>query len=339
MLTLNFIWFILVGVLLAGYLILDGFDLGVGALHLFTKKEADRRVFLNSIGPVWDGNEVWLLTGGGALFAAFPMVYATVFSGFYSALIIILFALIFRAISIEFRGKVEDPQWKKVWDISFSVGSIVTILILGVAVGNIARGLPLTSDFEYYGGLIPLLNPYALIIGITSVALAMLHGALYLMMKTEGPLNKTIGVWIRKIYPAFILCYVLATGATFLFVSRMTETFQNNPVLWILPILTIVSLGLIYIFHKKRNNGYAFLSSSLLILSLMGVFGAGIFPNLVPSLSPEGSSLNIFNAASSQATLRNMLIITLLGFPLVIVYHIVVYRIFRGKVKITSDSY
>jgi cytochrome d ubiquinol oxidase subunit II len=204
---LNSVWFMLVGLLLTGYAILDGFDLGVGALHLFTSKDEDRRIFLNAIGPVWDGNEVWLVTGGGALFAAFPHVYATVFSGFYLALMLLLMMLIFRAVAIEFRSKQPMAWWRRAWDVSFSIASVVSSLLLGVALGNIAWGVPLRPDHEYAGTFLGLLNPYSLMVGLTTVALFTMHGAIYLVMKTQGELHDKVRGWINNAIILFVICW------------------------------------------------------------------------------------------------------------------------------------
>ncbi|MBD3165295.1 cytochrome d ubiquinol oxidase subunit II, partial [bacterium] len=241
--TLNVVWFILVGVLLTGYAILDGFDFGVGMLHLFTKKDIDRRIFLNSIGPVWDGNEVWLVTGGGALFAAFPEVYATAFSGFYTALMLLLLCLIFRAVSIEFRSKQEMPWWRRMWDIAFSVASLLASLLIGVALGNIAVGVPLNDKFQYAGDFFSLLNPYALLVGITTVALFLMHGSIYLVMKTEGELQETVRGWIRNTMIFFIIMYALTTFATLLYVPHMTETIRQYPVLFAVPLLNMLAIA------------------------------------------------------------------------------------------------
>ena len=188
-LDLNAVWFVLVGVLFTGYALLDGFDLGVGALHLFTKTDEDRRIMLNAIGPVWDGNEVWLVTGGGALFAAFPIVYATVFSGFYFAFMLLLAALIFRAVAIEFRSKQPMRWWRQMWDCGFFGGSVLSGFLIGVAMGNIAWGVPIDARGEFAGTFLGLLHPYALLLGVTTVALFMMHGAIYVVMKTEGSLH------------------------------------------------------------------------------------------------------------------------------------------------------
>ncbi|MBM3792181.1 MAG: cytochrome d ubiquinol oxidase subunit II, partial [Acidobacteria bacterium] len=195
---LNTIWFLLIGILFIGYAILDGFDLGVGALHLLTRSDHERRVLLNSIGPVWDGNEVWLVTGGGALFAAFPQAYATVFSGFYTALMLLLLMLIFRAVAIEFRSKQPMTWWRSLWDTSFGISSIVSSLLLGTALGNIARGVPLGGDYEFMGSFGGLLNPYALLVGVTTLALFMMHGAIYLVLKTDGDVQVKVRGWVNN---------------------------------------------------------------------------------------------------------------------------------------------
>src|SRR5690606_11274376 len=218
---LNTIWFFLIGILLVGYAILDGFDLGVGALHLLVKDDTERRVMLNSIGPVWDGNEVWLVTGGGALFAAFPHVYATVFSGFYTALMMLLFMLIFRAVAIEFRSKRPMKWWRQMWDVAFSVASIFIAFLAGVAVGNLITGIPLDAEKEFIGTFWGLINPYTVLVGITTVALFMMHGAIYGVMKTEGALQSKIRGWINNTIIFFIICYITTTMTTLIYYPHM----------------------------------------------------------------------------------------------------------------------
>ncbi|MCB1129153.1 MAG: cytochrome d ubiquinol oxidase subunit II, partial [Verrucomicrobiae bacterium] len=213
-LDLNTVWFILIGVLFTGYAMLDGFDLGVGALHLFTRTDEERRIMLNAIGPVWDGNEVWLVTGGGALFAAFPEVYATVFSGFYLAFVLLLVALIFRAVAIEFRSKQPMRWWRRMWDIGFSAGSVLSSFLIGVAMGNIAWGMPLDERHEFSGTFLGLLHPYALLLGVTTVALFMMHGAIYLVMKTDGELQARVRGWVRPTIVFFVVMYGITTFAT-----------------------------------------------------------------------------------------------------------------------------
>lgn len=336
---LNTIWFILIGVLLAGYAFLDGFDLGVGTIYLFVKGDRERRLVLNSIGPVWDGNEVWLVTGGGALFAAFPHVYATVFSGFYTAFILLIFVLIFRAVAIEFRSKEEMRWWRKSWDIAFSISSIMIAFLMGVALGNIVTGITLGPDKEFYGSFFDLLNPYTLFVGIMTVSLFMMHGTIYATMKTEGELQKSLKGWINNTIIFFVLCYVTVTMATLIYFPHMKDHFVQLPILFIIALLNMLAIANIprEIFHKRYFR--AFLSSGAVIFSLLILFAVGIFPNLVISNPNPEYSLNIYNAASSQQTLNTMLIIALIGIPFVLAYTFSIYWIFRGKVKLDSTSY
>ena len=336
---LNTIWFILLGVLFTGYAMLDGFDLGVGALHLFTKKDEERRVLLNAIGPVWDGNEVWLVTGGGALFAAFPNVYATVFSGFYLAFYLLLASLIFRAVAIEFRSKQPMRWWRQTWDIGFSVGSILSALLMGVALGNIAWGIPIDERGEFAGTFLGLLMPYPLRVGVTTVALFMMHGAIYGVMKTEGVLHDKLRVWAMRCIIFFVICAATTTMATLLYVPHMADRVRANP--WLFSIVLVNMLAIANIpreFHHNRD-WLAFLSSCMAMITLMLLFGLNLFPNLVYSLPNPENSLNIYNAASSHKTLGIMLIIACIGVPIVIAYTVCIYWIFRGKVKLDRMSY
>jgi cytochrome d ubiquinol oxidase subunit II len=338
-LDLNTVWFILVGVLLAGYAVLDGFDLGVGALHLFTGSDHDRRILLNSIGPVWDGNEVWLVTGGGALFAAFPEVYASAFSGFYIAFMLLLVALIFRAVAIEFRSKRESPTWRHVWDISFAVSSIVSSILIGVALGNIALGIPLNANGEYAGGLVGLLRPYPLVVGVMTLALFAMHGAIYLAMKTEGELQAQVRGWIPHLIALFVIGYVITTMLTLVLAPHMEATLLAYPVLLLVPLFNVLAIANIprEIFHG--NEFRAFLSSCAAMLLLMALFGIGMYPNLIISTPVAEHSLTIYNAASSTKTHTIMLIIAIIGMPLVVAYTFSIYWIFRGKVKLDATSY
>jgi len=338
-LDLNTIWFILVGVLLAGYAVLDGFDLGVGALHLFTKSDQHRRIMLNSIGPVWDGNEVWLVTGGGALFAAFPEVYATAFSGFYIAFMLLLFALIFRAVAIEFRSKRESTRWRKTWDASFAVSSIVSSILVGVALGNIALGIPLDAAGEYSGGLLGLLRPYPLVVGLTTLALFVMHGAIYVVMKTEGELQAQVRGWIPRLIAFFAIGYVFTTMLTLVLSPHMQDTLLAYPALFVVPLLNVLAVANIprEIFHG--NDFRAFLSSCAAVVLLMSLFGIGMYPDLIFSSPVTEHSLTIDNAASSVRTLTIMLIIAFIGMPIVIAYTFSIYWIFRGKVKLDATSY
>jgi cytochrome d ubiquinol oxidase subunit II len=338
-LDLNSIWFILVGTLFAGYAILDGFDLGVGALHLFVKSDHDRRILLNSIGPVWDGNEVWLVTGGGALFAAFPEVYATSFSGFYLAMMLLLVGLIFRAVAIDFRSKRENRTWRKFWDASFSGASVLASLLIGVALGNIAWGIPLNEAGEFIGSFVGLLHPYAILVGITTVSLFVMHGAIYLVMKTEGELHDRIRGWINRTIVVFIVCYVLTTMATLIFVPHMSENLKSSPWLFVVPLLNALAIANIPREIHHGRDFRAFLSSCASMAALLTLFGIGMYPNLILSKPIVANSLTIYNAASSEKTLGIMLIMAVLGMPLVIAYTASIYWIFRGKVKLDESSY
>ena len=336
---LNTIWFILIGVLLSGYAILDGFDLGVGSIFLFVKGDQNRRLVLNSIGPVWDGNEVWLVTGGGALFAAFPHVYATVFSGFYTAFMLLIFVLIFRAVAIEFRSKQPMTWWRNGWDRAFSISSILIAFLMGVALGNIVTGIPLGADKEFAGNFLDLLNPYTIMVGITTVALFMMHGTIYVTMKTEGQLQDTLKGWINNTIIFFVITYVTITNATLIYYPNMVQHFVDYPILFIAAILNMLAIANIprEIHHGREFR--AFMSSVATIASAMMLFAIGIFPNLVLSNPNPEFSLNIYNAASSQKTLGIMLTIAIIGIPFVLAYTISIYWIFRGKVKLDATSY
>ena len=336
---LNTIWFLLIGALLSGYAILDGFDLGVGMVHLFVKGDKERRIMINSIGPVWDGNEVWLVTGGGALFAAFPHVYATVFSGFYNAFILLLFMLIFRAVAIEFRSKRPMHWWRQMWDVAFSIASYLIAFLMGVALGNIITGIPIGPDKEFAGTFLGLLNPYSILVGITTVALFMMHGAIYSVMKTDGELQTKLRSWVNNSIIFFAICYVTTTMATLIYYPHMVENFRSAPVIFIIALLNMLAIANIPREIFKGREFRAFLSSAVSIAALLLIFAIGIFPNIVYSNPNPENSLTIYNAASSEKTLTIMLIIALIGIPFVLAYTISIYWIFRGKVKLDEMSY
>lgn len=343
MIDLNTIWFLLVGILVIGYAILDGFDLGVGVVQLFTKDEKERRININSIGPIWDGNEVWLLTGGGALFAAFPIVYATVFSGFYIAFMLLLTALIFRAVSFEFRKFSETAEAKKRWDLVFALGSLVPALLYGVAIGNVMRGLPIeivngkiVSSITFLG----LLNPYSLLIGVLSLLLFTMHGSIYLTLKTEGTQQLKMAKLGNALWIAVVAIYSFATIATIFSAPHMFVGMLKNLLFWIVFLLMLASIVYIPFGISMKKFGFAFLSSSVTIAGMTGLFALSLFPRLVPSsIDLVNSSLTIYNASSTPQTLQTMLIIALIGVPIMLVYTIFIYRVFRGKVIIDSNSY
>lgn len=332
-LDLPFIWFLLVGVLFTGYAMLDGFDLGVGALHLFAKKDEERRILLNAIGPVWDGNEVWLVTGGGALFAAFPPVYATVFSGFYLAFMLLLMGLIFRAVAIEFRSKRPEKWWRQMWDVSFCLGSVMSSFVIGVAMGNVVWGVPIDADGEMRASFLSLLHPYALLLGVTTVALFAMHGAIYALMKTEGRFHHRIRRWINPCIITFIMLYATTTQATLLYCPHMTERIKEHPAFLIIAGVNMLAIANIPRAIHLKKDFQAFLSSCMAMIALMSLFGAGLFPNMLPSNPTPEHSLTVYNASSSRGTLGVMLTIALIGVPIVLAYTVSIYWIFRGKVK------
>lgn len=336
---LNLIWFVLVALLLTGYAILDGFDLGVGILSLFTQDNHQKRIYLNAIGPVWDGNEVWLLAAGGALFAAFPIVYATVFSGFYLAMMLLLFALIVRAVALEFRGKVDSLRWRRIWDWGFGLGSLLPALLLGIAFGNILRGVPLERGGVYAGSFLSLLNPYALAVGLLTASLCVMHGAIYLTLKTEGSLRHKLGRWAASTWNLVVSLYGLITVGTFLAAPHLVEGMFLNPLTWIFLLVGFAAAAATRVALKSLRHRGAFLASSTFIGALLGLSGVGLFPRLVPSSIDLQYSLTVYNAASSQSTLSVMLVIALIGMPVVVGYTVFIYRVFRGKVELTPDSY
>ncbi len=325
--VLQIVWLLLIGVLLVGYAILDGFDLGVGCWHLFARKGEERGRLIRAIEPFWDGNEVWLLTGGGALFAAFPPVYATVFSGFYLALMLVLVGLIFRAVAIEFRGQVGDPRWVAAWDVAFAAGSVLPSLLYAVAVGNLLRGLELNAAGDYTGGFLALVNPYALLVGLTGLAMFATHGALYLAVKTDGPTQRQARAWAARAWPVFAALYVAAAAWTACAYLRGG---------WAAPCALGVA-ALAALLRVRRCSGrcedlQAFLASGACIALVLLAVVATLFPNLVVASNDPALSLTVYNASSSARTLTAMLVIALLGMPLVLGYTVYIHRVFRGKV-------
>lgn len=339
MMDLNTTWFLLIGALLTGYAILDGFDLGVGVLHLFSRDDSERRLNLKAIGPVWDGNEVWLITGAGALFAAFPRVYATVFSSFYLAFMLLLLALIFRAVSFEFRSQVDSPAWRRCWDWAFGLGSLVPALLYGVTVGNILRGLPLNEKGLFTGSFPGLLNPYALLLGLLSLTMFTMHGAAYMTLKTNGELRERMTKWVIRAWIVFAALFILSTIATFFVSPYLFEGAPGNPLWWLFLVLFLASVVYLPLASKRLKYLHVFLASSGSIVSMIGLAAVGIFPRLVPSVTDLAYSLTIYNAASTPRTHTVMLIIALIGMPLVIAYTAYVYWVFKGKVELSEESY
>jgi len=321
------IWFVLVGVLLLGYSILDGFDLGLGSLFpLIAKKQDEKKALFNAIWPVWDGNEVWLLTGGGALFAAFPLAYATVFSGFYLALMLVLFSLIFRAVSIEFWHY--DEKRRALWETAFVVGSFLPSLLFGVALGNVIIGIPLNEAGDFTGTFFTLLRPYPLATGLLGCAVMLLHGSIYAALKTSGDMSRRAAALSKRLAIVFLVLLALTFTAAAVWYA---DSLKNLPA-WGFSLLVFGVAILIIVNSAKKRFGFLFMLSSLLFAGLWAIAASVHYPNLVKSLGP-GVSLTIYNASSSLLTLKVMLIIALIGMPLVIGYTLFAYRVFKGKVS------
>jgi cytochrome d ubiquinol oxidase subunit II len=335
---LHVFWFVLLGVLLMGYAILDGFDLGVGILHPLVRGDTERRLVLNSIGPLWDGNEVWLVTFGGALFAAFPEAYATVLSGFYLPVILVLLSLIGRAISIEFRSKSKSRFWRSYWDFSFFLSSLVATLVFGVALGNVVGGVELSPQGRYVGGLSGLLQPFALAVGLLAVAGAAMHAALYLQLKVDGELQRKAKRWAWVSFFLFVGLNLVVAGIALQGVPHLLVNFERWPVVWAMPVLVALALANIPRGLVRGKPGQAFASSCASIAGLTFLAAAALYPNLVVS-SSSAPSLDVWRAASSESTLRLMAIIAMIGMPLVATYTAIVYWVFRGKVKLDDSSY
>jgi cytochrome d ubiquinol oxidase subunit II len=333
-------WFVLVGILLTGYAVLDGFDLGTGPLLLCAKTDHERRVFLNAIGPVWNGNEVWLVTGAGALFAAFPQVYATVMSGFYDVCMLLLAALIFRAAAIEFRSHRPGTLWRTTWDVAFAISSVLSALLLGVAFGNFVWGIPLDSGREFQGDLITLLHPYALLTGFTTVVLFIMHANVYLVLKTDGPLQEQLMRWTKLTVPAYLVCFVVLNVTTLLACPHIMAAFRERPL--ILSAIFVIALPVTFNILReiwKNRPGRAFASSCAALLLHMLLLGAAVYPTLVFSTPNHAHDMNIYNSASTEKTLGFMFVVAIIGVPIVLSYTITVYYVFRGKVVLTEESY
>jgi len=337
---LRVVWFILLGALMAGYAVLDGFDFGVGILHLLARSDDERRLFINAIGPIWDGNEVWLVTFGGALFAAFPLAYATIFSGFYVPFMMLLFALIFRAISIEFRSKKASALWRGAWDLAFFGSSLLASFLFGVAVGNGMAGIQLNDRAVFTGTLLSLLNPYALMAGLVVVSMFAMHASIYLFLKLPaGPLHDRVRQWMWHTWGVFLVLYILGSLFTIVSIPRATANFAHHPWAAAVVVLNVLAVANIPRSVFAGRPGQAFISSSMTIVALVFLFGMALWPNLVTASNDAANSMTIYNAASSSNTLWIMLVIALIGMPFVLAYTITVYWTFRGKVGLGKHSY
>ncbi|MFA4986951.1 MAG: cytochrome d ubiquinol oxidase subunit II [Candidatus Brocadiia bacterium] len=334
---LGIIWFLLWGVLWAVYFLLDGFDLGAAMLMPFVaKNDEQRRRIVNSMGPFWDGNEVWLITAGGVTFAAFPKVYAVMFSTLYTPLMLLLFALIIRGVSFEFRSKVESLRWRKIWDTALVVGSFLPALLLGVAFANIFKGIPFDGDYIFQGNLFTLLNPYGLMGGLLFVLMFLYHGALWIAIKNDGELAQRAVRYGKAIWNALLVIAAAFLIVTY-FDTALWNNFLANPVLLVIPLAAVCGLIGTRLFLGTGNPWRAWFASSAMIFSVT-MFGViGLFPMLFPSSINPSYSLGIANAASSDHSLLIMLCVAIVFVPIVIGYQVWVYRTFRHK--ITADDF
>jgi cytochrome d ubiquinol oxidase subunit II len=333
------VWFFLWGLLWAVYFVSDGFDLGIGSLLPFLgKSESDRKVMLHAMGPVWDGNEVWLLTAGGVTFAAFPSVYAVMFSSLYSALMLVLFALIIRGVSFEFRSKVESPGWRKLWDGCLFIGSLTPAVLLGVAFANIFRGIPIDQEGIYHGTLFTLLNPYGLLGGILFLCLFLVHGALWLSIKAEGELHERAASVAHKLWYALLIVAVLFLIATKV-ATPLYDNYLAHPALFLVVLVTVAALLGTKVFLKGGALWKAWFSSGLTIIGATFFGVIGLYPNLFPSSIDGRFSLTAHNASSSPLTLKIMLIVAVIFVPIVLAYQVWTYHLFKGKVSTEDLAY
>lgn len=360
--TMRVIWWALLGALLIGFAITDGFDMGVAILLPFLgKNDTERRIIINSIGSVWEGNQVWFITAGGALFAAWPIAYAVAFSGFYFALLLTLFALFLRPIGFDYRSKLPSQKWRNNWDIALFVGGFVPSLIFGVAFGNLLQGVPFHLDNDmrifYTGSFWALLNPFALVAGVLSLSMLIMHGAVYLQIKTGGDINqrcKTVvtvtalitlaifavaGLWVSHIDGYHITTEILPNAPSNPLAKMVQkapglwlDNYAHYPVLWTIPALAFVAGAITIVLSKIERPGLAFITSSLTLTSIILTAGVSMFPFLMPSSSAMNSSLTVWDASSSLTTLKLMLGATLIFLPIVLAYTAWVFRILRGKI-------
>ncbi len=334
------IWFALFVVIVAGYLILDGFDMGVGMLLIpIGKTDTERRTMLNSIGPIWDGNEVWLVIAGGVLFGVFPLVYASLFSGFYLAFMLVLFVMILRTVAMEFRSKEESHRWRSFWDTVFALASTALAFLLGVAFGDVLSGVPMDADGNMTVSLIGLLTPVPLLVGATTVAMFAMHGSLFLVQKTEGELQARIRRVVPRLIVAFFALNTVVVVAMVLFRQQITTIYVDDYWPVIFPAAALVAILLAYRFVRQGRELAAFLASSATIALLVISGAVGMFPNLIISTTDPAYNLTIYNAASAEDTLVVCLIVAAIGVPFILLYTAGVYYFFRGKTRVDSHGY
>jgi cytochrome d ubiquinol oxidase subunit II len=330
--ALNDVWFFLWGLLWAIYFMTDGFDLGMGSLLPFlAKTDEEKRIMYNAMGPLWDGNEVWLITAGGVTFAAFPHVYAVMFSSLYSALMLILFALIFRGVSLEFRANSTNPGWRKVWDVCMFLGSLLPAILFGAAFANIFRGIPIDQNGVYQGTLLTLLNPYGLLGGILFLLLFLVHGAIWLAIKSEGELHDRAVNTANKLWPVLLIAAVVFLVAS-KFATSLYDNYLAHPILFVFILITVLALLGVKIFLVKGGYWKAWFSSALTLVGATFFGIIGLYPRMLPSSMDPAYSLTAHNASSSPLTLKIMLIVALIFVPIVLAYQIWTYNLFKRKV-------
>lgn len=343
------LWFILVGFMLAMYVLLDGFDLGAGVAHLFAaRNDAERRMVLRAIGPVWDGNEVWLIAGGGTLFFAFPLLYASSFSGFYLPLIIVLWLLMIRGAAIELRSHVNSPVWSAFWDGMFAFGSTLLAIFFGAALANVVRGVPLDhthfffeplwTNFDPTSATPGILDWYTILIGLLALTALTVHGANWLALKTEGALQQRSRRMALNAWLATVALTIVSTIATYTLRPTMFTNFHNAPLGLLFPALSVAGLAGARWFAGQGRDGWAFLSSAAYLLGLLAAAAFGLYPDVLPAVNPT-YSLTIHNAAAGQYGLVVGLVWWSVGMLLALVYFTVIYRLFRGKVQVAGDGY
>jgi len=331
------IWFILWAVLWTGYFVLDGFDLGAGSLiYVLGRTESDRKAIYSSIGPFWDGNEVWLITAGGATFAAFPKVYAVMFSSLYSALLLLLFCLIIRGVAVEYRNKMESKAWKTLWDLAFFLGSVLPAFLLGVAFANIFTGIPIDMEGKYHGSFWTLLHPYSLIAGVLFVVCFAMHGANWIAFKTSGLLSERANSVAKKLWAITLVLVFIFLLASYIS-TNLWNNYEKYPILLIFPALAVIGLILVPGGLLTKNNLLAWIGSSITILGLSAWAFAGLFPNMLPSSLNSAWNLTCFNSSSSLLTLKVMTVVAFIFVPIMLGYTFWAYKIFAFNKK-TSES-
>ena len=342
------LWFMIVAVMVAAYVLLDGFDIGVGAVHLFiAKDDTERRMVLRAIGPVWDGNEVWLLAAGGTLYFAFPLLYASSFSGFYLPLMMVLWLLMLRGIGIEFRTHIAEPVWKSFFDVIFGISSILLAIFFGAALGNVVRGVPLQADGYFFeplwtnwrvGAQNGILDWYTVICGLVALATLVVHGSLYLANKTEGDLNaraRKVATWF---WPLQVLLTIVSLIATVYVVPQVMDNYRRWPIGYLVPAVVIGSLAYLYYAHSKRNDKGAFLASCAYIVGMLVGAAFALYPNVLPASTDASYSLTIYNTAAGEHGLVVGFVWWMIGMILVLGYFVFVYRMFRGKVNLEDGG-